>query len=543
MNYFVRYCLLFVALFPVFQRQAWAGDWWYDLQNHAVRNEKANWGFWGTDSKVYSSWTSHTNRLIPAYTFGIDMRSVNGKSSAYRSVKKIEQLYGLVPPGTFNPEAEYFDQTDIYHLQDLAVKSGKQRIILMVFDGMDWQTTWAAAIVKSRRVAYTEGRGSGLNFQDYRGTTTDFGFFVSSPHNTTTTVDIDAQRVPVPGGHQKGGYSARFGGPFPWSRPLEPLYPIGKSPEMSHAYTDSASSATSLTAGVKTYNGAINVDPAGTHVEPIAQRLQRAGWAVGVVTSVPISHATPSCAYANNVHRADYQDIMRDFLGLPSISHPQTALPGLDVIIGAGHGIIAKADVAQGKNFEPGNRYIAPSSLTSLEQDGRFEVALRTKNRGGPEVLAAATQRAVKNKTRLFGMFGCSEKHLPFQTANGDYNPALNVPLTKVVPLVAVAEKYTPADILENPTLSHMTSAALNVLSSRSDRFWLMIEAGDVDWANHKNNIDNSVGAVFSGDQAFKTLTNWIEENGGWKDTAVIVTADHGHYLTITKPGVLTSLP
>ncbi len=62
-----------------------------------------------------------------------------------------------------------------------------------------------------------------------------------------------------------------------------------------------------------------------------------------------------------------------------------------------------------------------------------------------------------------------------------------------------------------------------------------MVEAGDVDWANHANNIDNSIGAVISGDLAFRTITNWVEKHGGWEETAVIVTADHGHFLHITR--------
>ena len=63
-----------------------------------------------------------------------------------------------------------------------------------------------------------------------------------------------------------------------------------------------------------------------------------------------------------------------------------------------------------------------------------------------------------------------------------------------------------------------------------------MIEAGDVDWANHANNIDNSIGAVLSGDEAFRALTRWIETHGGWNDTLVLLTADHGHYLVLDKP-------
>ena len=69
-----------------------------------------------------------------------------------------------------------------------------------------------------------------------------------------------------------------------------------------------------------------------------------------------------------------------------------------------------------------------------------------------------------------------------------------------------------------------------------------MIEAGDVDWANHSKNIDDSIGAVFSGEAAFETVTKWIEENSNWEESAVIVTADHGHLLVITEPQALTGV-
>ena len=101
-------------------------------------------------------------------------------------------------------------------------------------------------------------------------------------------------------------------------------------------------------------------------------------------------------------------------------------------------------------------------------------------------------------------------------------------------------DEYTEADIVENPTLAEMTDEALNVLSYDDHPFWLMVEAGDVDWANHENNIDNSIGAVLSGDAAVKKVTNWVELNSSWDDAVVIVTADHGHYLVLDKPELLT---
>ena len=74
-----------------------------------------------------------------------------------------------------------------------------------------------------------------------------------------------------------------------------------------------------------------------------------------------------------------------------------------------------------------------------------------------------------------------------------------------------------------------MTTAALTVLEKNERGFYLMVEAGDVDWGNHQNNIDNSIGAVFSGEDAFKAIVKWVEENSNWEETQLIVTSDHGH--------------
>ncbi|MCA9131634.1 MAG: alkaline phosphatase [Planctomycetales bacterium] len=507
-----------------------------DLQAQSARSNKPIWGHWGPDATKYSSWTSHSNRLIPVYTFGGDLRRVSGAHSVYRDAAKLTKLYGRLPSHTVNPAAEYCDQTDVYRLQKWAVEDGKKRIILFVFDGMDWQTTRAAAIAKSGKIGYEEGRGRGLAFQDYSQTKTDFGYFVTSPHNNGTSINVDRQIVTTPGGKTPGGYDVTRGGSTPWATTDDRLYLIGKSENDPHAYTDSAASAVSMCSGIKTYNDAINVDFSGREVEPIARTLQADGFAVGVVTSVPISHATPASAYATNVNRNDYQDLTRDLLGLPSVFHPG-GLPGVDVLIGAGWGETREKDGSQGENFVPGNRYLTAAEQASISVDagGRYVVAERTPRRRGSEVLSAAAQQAIAHKQRLFGYFGVAGGHLPYQTADGYYDPVESVGN----PTTAKAEFYTAADIRENVDLAAMAVTAAEVLQARSDRWWLMVEAGDVDWANHSNNIDNSIGAVLSGDQAFQKITQWIETHGGWEDTLLILTADHGHYLHIQNPALL----
>lgn len=508
-----------------------------ELQSRAIAEGRADWGHWGANPDKYSDWKTHSNRLIPVYTFGIGLDAVAGEKSVYRDAARLETLYGRLPEATVNPQAEYFDQTDVHALQVAAVAAGKKYVILIVFDGMDWQTTWAAATFRSGSVGYREGRGTGLAFQDYAGAETAFGAFVSSPHNHGTPVDVDAQVVQNPGGVLAGGYDAARGGEAPWSA-CNPLYLMCLTPDRLHAITDSASSATSLTAGIKTYNDAINVDWQGGQVAPLAHRLQDQGWAIGVVTSVPISHATPACAYAQNVTRDDYQDLTRDLVGLPSVAHRQQPLAGVDVLIGTGWGESRETDEGQGTNFMPGNRYLADIDRAAIDaaQGGKYVIAERTSGHNGGELLADAARQAAESNRRLLGYFGFGgsfskgSSHLPFQTADGRHDPVAGA---------NPAEAYTEADVAENPTLAEMTAAALTVLERDADGFWLMVEAGDVDWANHDNNLDNSVGAVLSGDEAFRAVVDWIDARDGWADTAVIVTADHGHMLTLTRPEAL----
>ena len=527
------FTLIACLSFGLFATYPAAADHIRELQEQAIQDKRADWGHWGRVPEVYTDWTSHSNRLIPVYTFGITLDAVDGERSLYREPERIKELYGRIPDGTVSSTAEYCDQTDVYRLQKLAAAAGKKHIILVIFDGMDWWTTWAAAIHQAGRVGYTSGRGTGLYWQDYAGTVTDFGYCVTAPWNQGLGEDVDAQRILDPNGKLGGGYDAAIGGDTPWSLGTDPGYIISQCRARQHAVTDSASSATSMTSGIKTFNASINVRVDGSQTETIAHQLQREGYAIGVVTSVPISHATPAAAYAHNVSRDDFQDLTRDMVGLRSIAHRETPLPGVDVLIGGGWGEDVVEDSGQGKNLVPGNRYITADDLAAIDvvSGGRYTVAKRTPGRPGADVLEEAARLAIERQSRLFGYFGTRGGHLPFQTADGDYQPTIGAK--------GVVEKYSDADVSENPRLADMTRAALQVLEAKSDKFWLMVESGDVDWANHDDNLDNSIGAVKSGDDAFRAIADWAEAGHHWADTAVILTADHGHYLVITDPQAL----
>src|SRR6516165_11568091 len=151
-----------------------ADDFVRKLQTAAIASGRSPLGHWGPDAANYTAWKTHTNRLIPVYTFGtrgagrgIDLDGYTGTNSAYRNPESLARIYGRVPTNTLNPNADYMDQTDIAVLQRAGIAAGKKYVFLFVFDGMDWQTTWAAAIFNRREVAYRAGRGTGTHFQDY----------------------------------------------------------------------------------------------------------------------------------------------------------------------------------------------------------------------------------------------------------------------------------------------------------------------------------------------------------------------------------------
>jgi alkaline phosphatase len=534
-----------------------------ELQTAYVANQKEraarayHFGSQGPND-VFSNHASHTNRLIPIYVFGrkADLAAIAGTNSAYRDPARVKALYGVLPEHTVNPDAEYVDQSDLYRVQAEAVARGAKYLFIVWFDGLDWPTTQAAAIVKTGRVC-TEGKGSGLLFQDYPADgSARYGFSVTSPTRDKNTPDLDAQSVTIPPGGLGGGYDARIAGPNPWT-----LGPIGaKAPGylkgqgadeadkrgvadvggILHAYTDSSTSAAAFASGRKAYNNGLNVTDDGRFVPTLFNQLQDKGWKIGTVTSVPFNHASPAAMYAHNVHRDDYQDLAREMLGLDGIGQKakrEDRHLGLDVVMGTGFGLETddKTLKAQGGNAVRGNLHITDVDKATIDvkNGGKYVIAQAESGVDGGKALRAAAARAAAGGYRLFGLYGSKAlSHLPYRTADGGYDPAPD--------LDGKAEKYTEADRHENPTLAEMTEAALTVLGARPEqRFALFVEAGDVDLALHKNNLDNAVGAVFSGEEAVKAIIDWVEKHSNWDESVLIVTADHGHYLVLDDPRAL----
>lgn len=89
-----------------------------------------------------------------------------------------------------------------------------------------------------------------------------------------------------------------------------PVHGMMTTHEIAGGITDSAASGTSLSCGIKTVNGAVCMgEDLTTSYRPVAFDAQDAGMKVGIVTSVPMDHATPACFYAQVPKRSMYYEI------------------------------------------------------------------------------------------------------------------------------------------------------------------------------------------------------------------------------------------
>jgi len=557
-----------LAAFGLFASATQAGDRMKELQTeYSTHPEKKvdrvyHFGSQGPGD-VYSNHRSHSNRQVPVYVWGrkADLGSIMGGNSSYRDAEKVKKLYGFLPENTVNPEAEYGDQSELRKVMADAVDKGVKHLFVVWFDGFDWVPTQAATIVKTNKV-FTEGKGEGLIFQDYKADgSAQYGYVVTSPTYDKAKVDVNKQTVSIPETSVKGGYDVQIAGPNPWTPgPLAaraPGYLKGQSASdqdrhgveevgrVLHAYTDSSTSAAEAINGVKSYNNSVNVADDGRVLPTLFNELQQKGWKVGTVTSVPFPHASPAAMYAHNVTREDYQDLARSMLGISGImqeARQAPLYPGLDVVMGTGFGVMMEPQhfKRQGDNSVDGHLFIAEADRKAInvKNGGKYVVVETKYGVNGGEELQKAADEAAKGGHRLFGFFGDKGMdHLPYRTADGNYDPSPDPGKGDGKP--GKAEKYTKEVLESQPTLANMTDAALTVLAKPDQNFALFVEAGDVDFGLHANNLDNAIGAVYSGEDAIKRIIHWVETNSNWDDSMVLISSDHGHYLVIDDPAGL----
>ncbi|QIW16855.1 alkaline phosphatase [Pasteurellaceae bacterium RH1A] len=261
-------------------------------------------------------------------------------------------------------------------------------------------------------------------------------------------------------------------------------------------FTDSAAAATALATGQKTYNSAINWSNDDTRLKHIGEYVVEQGKALGVITSVQWSHATPAGFLAHTPNRNNYADIAKEAIdsGLAS------------VIMGAGHPYYDQ----NGKKTEPKDekafRYVGGKEAWDRLAAGKTDYAL-IDSKADFEALAAG-KLDLKGKTKLIGTV---QNHATLQ-----FNRT----------------GVAAGNLLDNqPDLATMTKGALNIVSQNPKGFFLMVEGGAVDWAAHANNLPRLVEEQIDFNLAVEAVVDWVEKNSSWEETMVVVTTDHGNGL------------
>ena len=85
----------------------------------------------------------------------------------------------------------------------------------------------------------------------------------------------------------------------------------------SHKVTDSAAGATAFACGVKTYNGAIGVDPDTLPVPSILEMLADQGLSTGLIATSSITHATPASFFGHTAFRSNQEILAAQLVHAP----------------------------------------------------------------------------------------------------------------------------------------------------------------------------------------------------------------------------------
>lgn len=229
---------------------------------------------------------------------------------------------------------------------------------------------------------------------------------------------------------------------------------------------DSASTATSIATGNKTWSGSINVSEDFTEeYETIAEKLKaQKDYKIGVISSVNINHATPAAFYAHQASRNDYYDI------------------GLEM-------------VESGFDYFAGGALLDPTGENEDQKD-IYQVA----EEAGYKVVK--TQAEAEALTQADGKVVVIDEHL----ADSD------------------AMAYD-MDLQDGQwVLADYVNKGIEMLDNENG-FFMMVEGGKIDWACHANDAAATITDTLALDEAVAEAVEFYQEHPD--ETLILVTGDH----------------
>ncbi len=284
-----------------------------------------------------------------------------------------------------------------------------------------------------------------------------------------------------------------------------PHLALSKTYNTNQQTPDSAGTMSAMMTGVKTKAGLISVNQqvirgdcrsqAGNDMLTALEYAEIIGMATGVVTTARVTHATPAATYAHSMDRnfeydgegeklayaTGCDDIALQLINLPQrFTHSAPQVDGLEVILGGGR-----------RNFLSGD--------AGKRQDGRdLTQEWLAQYQHAAYARSKSELEAVNNVDHLLGLF--SDSHMDYET-----------------------------DRQAQPSLTEMTAKAISLLQQNQQGFFLMVEAGRIDYAHHATNpyraLEDTIELAKAVEAAY--------ENTDPTETLIIVTADHSHVFTL----------
>ncbi|MFT3984414.1 MAG: alkaline phosphatase [Lachnospiraceae bacterium] len=230
---------------------------------------------------------------------------------------------------------------------------------------------------------------------------------------------------------------------------------------------DSASTATSISTGYKTYSGTINMDETGTiSYETIAEKLKaQKGYEIGIISSVNINHATPAAFYCHQPSRNAYYEI-----GLELIDSEFDYFAG-------------------GALLKPTGSDKDKEDLYTLAEQAGYTVA---KTQAEAEAVSADVDKVI-----------IIDEHLADSDAM-DYD------------MDREEGDWALADYVQK---------GINVMENSDNGFFMMCEGGKIDWACHANDAAATLTDTIALDEAVAAAMKFYEKHP--EETLILVTGDH----------------
>ena len=245
--------------------------------------------------------------------------------------------------------------------------------------------------------------------------------------------------------------------------------------------SDSAAAATQFATGHKTQPEALGVDKDLTPVSSVLIDAKGKGKATGVLTDTYVLDATPAGFFGHVENRKDYTTLSKNLLEVQP-----------DIVMGGGFNHFVSK-----KNIDSG-------VLTNILKKVPYADEIEPKNKDDKTF-----ETLLKSGYALV----FDEKGLTKTKAN------------KIFGLFAAEGYPFNIDGLKNaPSLTVMTKKAVEVLSKNKQGFFLMVEAGEVDWAAHTNDAATTLREMLEAEETLAYLKTWVDAH---PNTLLIITADH----------------